>query len=920
MLEAESILKLPSAFPWGLALIDVDKGCFLCANAHLARHYFDGDGIGDEVDRRFGFPGGRSFEDIAGLARRQGSWTGRVVPVSNQFGIASVEVMLHPDEADPARMYFYTLEHPSIDGTLRFSSRSEMQLLQVLLDNTLEYVFFRDLSGRLILTNRAFRLAVGADASSMVIGRQLEDYITTESAEWVQGIDDAIRGTGRPIVNRASLFVFNNGTQHWLQMSTVPVRDSEGLIIGSVSVARDISDLKQTESELRDAIKQAEDASRAKGEFLAAMSHEIRTPINGIVGASELCQETRLDPEQRGYIDTVMQCSNTLLALVNDVLDFSKIEAGQLNLEMLSFSPSSLIEEVSEEFAQTARRKGLELIVAYDSELPRYLIGDPTRVKQILYNLVGNAVKFTESGEIVIRAVTLERGEQVAQMRFSVSDTGIGIPEGRRDAIFKSFTQADMTTTRKYGGTGLGLTICRELANLMNGEITVESQLGKGSIFSLTLPLELAVHAGADAIPYNPELAGLHVLIVDDNETNREIYQKVCAGWGYRSAVASEGVEALTLLQDSAERGDPFKLVILDQQMPGLTGLDVASLIVTREEIKDTRLLLLSSSLNRTEIERAEKIGIARALSKPVKRSTLLEVILETFGVHGDEDFDLPPVAEPVDAPVLDLPSGGLHILLAEDNPVNQKIATRRLEKMGHSVVVVTNGALALEAVQTRRYDCILMDIQMPEMDGYEATRRIREFESAEGLSYTFIVAMTAHAMKGDAEKCLNAGMDDYLPKPFRVEALKEILDRVLARKLRIDASAQDGRIDAREDEGFRERYQRMGAEAREDILESLPILQESLPQDIYKLECGLKAKDLSQVAFMAHTMKGVAGIFGARGIIELGDSLEQACKAEDWDSVKAQSERMMADLHALVEEVEQVLDEDATELSEAGC
>ncbi|MDP4878656.1 MAG: ATP-binding protein, partial [Opitutales bacterium] len=304
-------------------------------------------------------------------------------------------------------------------------------------------------------------------------------------------------------MNQVSLFKFKNGTEHWLQMTTVPVRSSEGFIVGSVSVARDISDLKKTESELREAIIEAKAASRAKGEFLAAMSHEIRTPINGIIGASELCQETRLDPEQRDYLDTVTQCSSTLMSLINDVLDFSKIEAGQLNLEKLNFCPRSLLEDIAEEFSPTTRKKGVELVVGYDESLPHFVMGDPTRIKQILYNLIGNAVKFTEVGEIKMKADLLECDESSAFIRFSVADTGIGIDASRCEAIFSSFTQADMSTTRKYGGTGLGLSICKELTELMDGNIHVQSVLGEGSKFWIDVPFARSERNGAEAIPFN---------------------------------------------------------------------------------------------------------------------------------------------------------------------------------------------------------------------------------------------------------------------------------------------------------------------------------------------------------------------------------------------------------------------------------
>ena len=881
----------------------------LHANEHLEQHYFGDAWQAGLVDDQFVFPKGQGFADVVKDLSVARSWSGRVVPYKNKHGIASVELLLQQDPDDSNRVWLYTMEHPSIDGSLRFSSRSELQLLQVLLDNTLEYVFFRDTEGHFILTNQAFSGAVATEALPSAVGLTINAFVSEESAEWVHETDRQMYETGLPSVNKVSRFTFNNGTEHWLQMTTVPVRSGSGEIVGSVSVARDISDLKRTESELRDAIKQAEDASRAKGEFLAAMSHEIRTPINGIIGASELCLETELDPEQRGYTDTVVQCGNTLLGLVNDVLDFSKIEAGQLNLEKLSFNPGALLEDVAHEFAQVARKKQVELIVTYDEELPQYLIGDPMRLKQIIYNLIGNAVKFTEEGEIVLRAETLERHESSARVRISVSDTGIGIPPSRRDAIFQSFTQADMSTTRRYGGTGLGLTICKELVDLMEGSIRVESEVGEGATFILDIPFERTVNPGAESIPYNPELAGLRVLIVDDNSTNRDIYQQMCKGWGYRSSIACEGVEGLAMLEGACRADDPYQLVLLDQQMPGLTGLDLASLVLSRPELQATKMLLLSSSLNRTEMERAEELGIARALSKPVKRGTLIEVILETFNVRGQRTVE-GAAAEAVQSETvasLEPLSGGidsmgerLHVLLAEDNIVNQQIACRRLEKLGHQVVVVPDGQQAVEMVTAKHFDCVLMDLQMPVMDGSEATREIRRFETEHERVPAFIVAMTAHAMKGDEEGCLANGMNEYISKPFRVERLKEVLEIAKAYKHET-AEAIDSGLDL----SFAERLNKMDEEDCEDVLSVAVILPQTLPKDIYKLECALREQSLKQVGFMAHSLKGVAGVFGADHIVAQGEELEGASKRGDLHAVCEVSARFIHELRVLLGEVE---------------
>ena len=862
----------------------------LSANAHMKDLYRCE--AGGDVDQLFHVHGGETFSAVVERLAPGHTWNGRIYPQKNRYGIASVDVMLQREAQDLAKVWLYTLEHSKVDNDVRYSSRSELKMLRVLLDNTLEYIYFRDTEGHFILTNKAFRAAVSDGHKTPEMDNSIADFVSKESAEWFRRLDRELVDSGHAVVNEVSRVTLNSGPEHWLQLSTVPVRNGEGEMIGTLSVARDISDLKRTEEELRGAIDQAHAASLAKGEFLAAMSHEIRTPINGIIGASELCEETRLDREQRSYIDTVLQCGNTLLALVNDVLDFSKIEAGQLNLEKLNFMPRTLIENVAESFVQETRKKGVELITACDDELPIYLMGDPTRLKQVLNNLVSNSVKFTAAGDIVIRVEALEVSKESARVRFSVSDTGIGISDTRQDAIFDSFTQEDMSTTRKYGGTGLGLSISRQLVEMMKGEISVTSQVGRGSIFAFEVLFEISMYHGAEAVPYNPTLAGMRVLIVDDNQTNREVYSKMCAGWGYRSAMVEDGASALSEMERAKEENDPFKLVILDQQMPGLAGLDVASMIKSRPNLKSVKLLLLSSSLDKREAERAEEIGVARALSKPVKRDTLLEVILETFEVTGVQK-NLPAISE-----TSKQPNQALDILLVEDNPINQIVADRRLKKLGHLVTLADGGAAALEEIRAKRFDCILMDIQMPGMDGYEATGVIREYEEENRLPPQYIVAMTAHALKGDKERCLNAGMDNYVAKPFRVERLKEVLQLAMGYKARMvgSMSGQKNR--------FVKYLETLDQEDREDLMMVADIFVRTFREDIVKLQQALSVNDYKQCYFMAHNYKSVVGHFCQEASVSLATALEHACEKESEQEVHALATELIESIETLAQEI----------------
>jgi PAS domain S-box-containing protein len=894
----------PSSFPWGVAQFSLKDNKMLSCNECFQRYYMRGDACGGQIDEYFILAKGLKFVKLD-LAQ-SGTWHGRAVPINNKQGISSVEILLQCDPQHSERVWIYTLEHPVVAGELRFSSRSEIKILQTLLDNTLEYLFLRDTNGRFILVNKAFRDAVKVATSKAIIGKKIDTFIAKKSAEWMAEIDQHVFGAQLPSINQVTEFEFQHGHKLWVQVTTVPVLGSSGQIVGSLSVARDISDLKRTEGELINALQDANAASRAKGEFLAAMSHEIRTPINGIIGASELCLDTDLDHEQSDYLRTVTQCSDTLLGLVNDVLDFSKIEAGQLNLEKLSVSLMRMIEEVADEFAHAARAKGIELIVDYSHSLPIAVLGDPVRLKQIIYNLVSNAIKFTEEGSVLIAARIVSRRDQAVQVHFSVKDSGIGIPAQRCESIFKSFTQADMSTTRKYGGTGLGLSISKELVELMGGTIQIESEVNQGSTFSFELPFELIEESESNAAGPNGILAGLKVLIVDDNEANRDIYQQCCTRWGFNSKACASAFEGLKLIVQSLQECDPIQLILLDQQMPYVNGLEFAQLMANRTEMKAIPVILLSSSLNRDEVLEAERLGLARALSKPVKRSTLLSVIQEVMSPR-KQAVDSPLVSEarfPVESKNI-----SLSILLAEDNLVNQKIAVRRLERMGHQVAVASNGLEALTLYKKLHFDCILMDVQMPEMDGYEATAAIRSIEQAEAKVPIFIIAMTAHAMKGDREQCLAAGMDSYISKPFRADALNELLNSEVIQKesVQVSATAEEPSMSAiGESEAcsveFVQEIMHLNAEDQEDLYQVSLIFLETYASDAQRLQQAIDSRDFEQVALSAHAIKGVLGVFFARDCVATLNAMEQAAHQQELEKVAQSHADFLPQLQAVVQ------------------
>jgi two-component system sensor histidine kinase/response regulator len=804
---------------------------------------------------------------------------------ANRFSQGDYAVRIEPEgspEVSSAADAFNNMAN-NIESLIASLGKSEAKnkLLATIVEQSSEAIWTKDLAGLITSWNSGAAAMFGYPPAE-AIGRALNVGESTPEEEQARR-QRLVAGEKFSYDAKA---MTRSRTAIDIQVAVAPLLDDTNQCIGSIAVARDVTQHKRSEEALRLAREAAEAASHAKSSFLARMSHEIRTPMNGVLGMTELLLETGLTSNQRKYAETVQRSGQNLLGIINDLLDFSKIEAGKLELENVDMDLRRTIEDVVDLLAERAHTKGLELACSIPADLVTNVRGDPLRLGQVLTNLVGNAIKFTDQGSVVIRVASTEEIAKKVTMRFDVSDTGVGISPEAQSRIFDEFSQADGSTTRKHGGSGLGLAISKQLVEMMGGNIQVESALGAGSTFSFTASFEKQDDPRAAPMGM---LTGVRALIVESTAINRGILHSQMSNWGMTNRLALAPQQAIDLLAEAATRGAPYDLAIVDLGLPGMDALELARRIRARADIGKVRLVMLTR--RQVDIRNARDAGYDACLAKPVRQTVLYECLVNVMAGEPQETVALPAVSQPANTAPAGLRG---NILLVEDNLINQQVALGILQIQGYNVTVVSNGREALEAHAQGAFDLILMDCHMPEMDGFEATRELRGRERSSGGKRMPIIALTANAMAQDREECLNAGMDDHLSKPFSMQTLQDMLDRWMPKAPAAQAKAAEpaepapGRAGEVLDRRVLDQLSKVLTNGKPELLSRVInlYLVES-PKLMQKLKQAAVASDALEIARSAHSLKSSSGNVGAKVLSRYCADIEASARGADTEEAR---------------------------------
>jgi len=789
------------------------------------------------------------------------------------------------------------------------SLHETLALQQAILDNADRCIISTSPEGIIQVFNRAAQRMLGYTADEMV-GKQTPEIIlepeeiAIHAKDLSQEIGRAIKPGFESLVAKPNLgiaeerewtYVRKDRSHFPALVSVTSCRDSQGKITGYLGIANDITEQKRVEEELRQAKRAAEVANKAKSEFLANMSHEIRTPMNGIIGMTELALTAPLSSEQKEYLEAIKESGDALMTVINDILDFSKVEAGMLNLDNIDFNLPKRLGSVMRALSARAHEKGVLLIYQLDPAVPAWVGGDPDRLRQIIMNLVGNAIKFTERGEVTVRLTMQEvlgEDKEKCLLHFAVSDTGIGIPLEKQRIIFDAFSQADSSTTRRFGGTGLGLTISSRLVDLMGGQLWVESEVGHGSTFHFTARFNVVdARAHESDASQIAALENLKVLVVDDNTINRLLLHDMLTMWKLSPSLTASGAEALAVAKAAASRGEPFPLIIVDYFMPEMDGFSLVEQIQSDPALSGASVMMLTSVSDHRLAERSKQLGIAAYLSKPLNQSTLLDALIDILSAKSTDGRARQQATQAVGSGTSSnrssQPLRPLHILLAEDNPINQRVAQRMLRMSGYQVTVAENGKLALAMLEQRSFDAVLMDVQMPEMDGFETTAALRKKEQQTGRHLP-IIAMTAHALKGDRERCLAAGMDNYIAKPMTSEELQAVLATIS--------------LLAPAEEVFNLAAALKGVNGNLKFLcEIASMLDEDAPRLVAAIHDAVDGQDAAKLERAAHRLKGSLLPFVAPSATKAAQALETMGHAKELSNASVEYHLLDTEIQRLL-------------------